>query len=187
MQGLQFLHGVVGICHRDLSPENIMIDGNGCVIIDMGMAIRIPYTDPKNPKLVTDVKQGTQRRLIKPQGTCGKLPYMSPEIYRNRQDFDGVLVDVWTAGTILFCMLTGNRSYGKPSPSDPQFYWMTNGLNALLDDWGVQLSPEGVDLLKGMLQVDPRLRLTTEEVLNHSWFRHADEPMPGRGQPTFVV
>ena len=50
-----------------------MIDENNVLIIDMGMAIRVPYTDPKNPPSVTDITRGTQRRLILPQGTCGKV------------------------------------------------------------------------------------------------------------------
>lgn len=172
--GLQHLHAV-GICHRDLSPENVMIDGKrACLIIDMGMALRVPYSDPHDPTGVVDVSQGNQKRLVKPQGACGKLPYMSPEIYRNQDAFDGGAVDVWTAGTILFCMLTGNRSYQRAHKSDPQFYYMTRDLPLLLADWRVELTPEAVDLLKGMMQVDPRDRLTLEEVLAHPWFSHPD-------------
>lgn len=176
--GIKHLHSI-GICHRDLSPENVMIHHNRCAVIDMGMCLRMPYTDPNGaiPDAVTDVTRGVQRRMIKPQGTCGKLPYMSPEIYVNKEAFEGGAIDVWTAGTILFCMVTGNRSYQKPHSSDPQFYWMTRGLTILLRDWGVELSPEGVDLLQNMLQIDPRLRLTIDEVLAHPWFAQPDEPM----------
>lgn len=173
--GVRHIHSV-GVCHRDLSPENVMIDGSGCLIIDMGMAIRMPYTDPSNPAMVTDRTRGSQRRMIRPQGACGKLPYMSPEIYRNKHPFDGDAVDVWTCGTILFCMVTGNRSYQRPHPSDPQFYWMTKGLKQLLGDWNVQLSQEGVHLLQNMLQVDPGVRLSLEEIEQHPWFAHPDEP-----------
>jgi len=175
MDGVQHLHRK-GICHRDLSPENVMIDYDNSLIIDMGMAIRIPYSDPNSENLsaVTDILNGTDKRLIAPQGTCGKLPYMSPEIYASRTPFDGGAVDVWTAGTILFCMVTGNRSYSRPELSDAQFYWMTNGLPRLLSDWGVDLSNDCVDLLQNMLQVEPRLRYSLEEVLNHSWFARED-------------
>ncbi|CAB9505022.1 activated protein kinase catalytic subunit alpha-1 [Seminavis robusta] len=173
--GVKHIHDV-GICHRDLSPENVMIDGSGALIIDMGMAIRMPYTDSANASSVTDRSRGSQRRMIRPQGACGKLPYMSPEVYRNKHPFDGEAVDVWTCGTILFCMVTGNRSYQRPHPSDPQFYWMTRGLTQLLGDWSVQLSPEGLHLLQNMLQVDPRLRLSIEEIENHPWFSHEDVP-----------
>jgi len=173
--GLKHIHSV-GICHRDLSPENVMIDGPGSLIIDMGMAIRMPYTDPVDPSKVTDRSHGSQRRMIRPQGACGKLPYMSPEIYRHKHSFDGDAVDVWTCGTILFCMVTGNRSYERPHPSDPQFYWMTKGLTQLLGDWNVKLSPEGMHLLQHMLQIDPANRLSIDEIENHPWFAFPDEP-----------
>jgi hypothetical protein len=177
IDGVRHLHSK-GVCHRDLSPENVMIDGQNSLIIDMGMAIRVPYTDPSNPQNVTDITNGIEKRLIAPQGTCGKLPYMSPEIYRNLTPFDGGAVDVWTAGTILFCMVTGNRSYSRPHDSDAQFYWMTHGLSRLLRDWGLKLSAECVHLLKNMLQVDPRLRLTLEEVISHPWLKLPDQPPP---------
>eukprot|EP00957_Ditylum_brightwellii_P065355 4958324-Ditylum_brightwellii.AAC.1 len=51
-----------GICHRDLSIENIMIHEGRCVIIDLGMSLRIPYAE----------QQQQHRFLIRPQGRCGK-------------------------------------------------------------------------------------------------------------------
>jgi serine/threonine protein kinase len=177
MEGIAFLHSK-GICHRDLSPENVMIDGDQSVIIDMGMCLRVPYVDPDNENLRVDINGSrgkTTRCLFKPQGPCGKLPYMCPEIYANRKPFDGVAADVWTAGTILFCMVTGNRSYQRPHISDPQFYWMTHGLTQLLSDWNVSVSDECVDLMRGMMTIDPRKRFTIDEVRNHPWFSQPDE------------
>jgi serine/threonine protein kinase len=74
MDGIRHLHGK-GVCHRDLSPENVMIDNDNSLIIDMGMAIRVPYSDlntnNNNNSAVTDIANGTEKRLIAPQGTCG--------------------------------------------------------------------------------------------------------------------
>jgi serine/threonine protein kinase len=126
-------------------------------------------TSPVNTNLVR------RRCLLLPQGTCGKMPYMCPEIYRNRDTFDGEAADIWTAGTILFCMITGNRSYQRPHNTDPQFYWMTNGIEQLLNDWNVTMSIDGIHLLKNMLQINPRQRLTLNEVVNHPWFTYPDE------------
>lgn len=79
-------------------------------------------------------------------------------------------------------MITGNRSYQRPHMTDPQFYWMTQGLRQLLLDWRVNMSEEGIALLKGMLEVDPRKRLTIEEVKNHPWFTFPDQqPSQMRG------
>eukprot|EP00521_Asterionellopsis_glacialis_P016723 CAMPEP_0195300208 /NCGR_PEP_ID=MMETSP0707-20130614/26956_1 /TAXON_ID=33640 /ORGANISM="Asterionellopsis glacialis, Strain CCMP134" /LENGTH=457 /DNA_ID=CAMNT_0040362837 /DNA_START=159 /DNA_END=1532 /DNA_ORIENTATION=+ len=175
LQGMRHLQSR-GVCHRDLSPENIMMEKDCSLIIDMGMCLRIPYSNPGNPpEVVTDITQGSNRRLIKPQGACGKLPYMSPEIYKNQTAFDGEAVDVFTAGTILFCMLSGNKSYERPEITDSQFYWMTHGLSQLLESWGVDLSREALKLLEGMLHISPKLRLSLDEVIDHPWFSFPDE------------
>jgi hypothetical protein len=43
-------------------------------------------------------------------------------------------------------------------------------LSELMDLWRVDfLSPEARDLLVGLLQVDPRARLTLEEIREHPW------------------
>jgi serine/threonine protein kinase len=119
MEGIRYLHYEVGICHRDLSPENVMIDNSqSCLVIDMGMCLRTPYMDATKPGHVTDLRNGSRRCLILPQGACGKLPYMSPEVFKNRASFDGELVDIFTAGTILFCMVSGNKSYQVSRPFD---------------------------------------------------------------------
>ena len=178
IMGVVFLHSK-GICHRDLSPENVMVDGLEGLIIDLGMCLRVPYVDPQHVDRFTDVRGSggrTPRCFFRPQGPCGKLPYMSPEIYSNRHPFDGAAADVWTSGTILFCMITGNRSYQRPHLSDPQFYWMSQGLRQLLNDWNVTMSETGIQLLEGMLQPNPRLRLTLEEVSQHAWFDEPDDP-----------
>jgi len=165
VKGIQHLHQK-RICHRDLSLENVVIHQNTLKIIDMGLAIRVPYN-------------GTERLLIERQGRYGKLSYMSPEIYQNRAPFDGDAVDVWGAGTILFCLVTGNKAYGIPHPTDAYFCAVTSRLANLLDSWGVDLSSSCIDLLQKMLRIDPQSRLTIEEILDHPWLAHDDSARVG--------
>jgi serine/threonine protein kinase len=73
--GLHYLQEK-GICHRDLSLENILVDVNHCLVIDMGMCLRVPYYCPAEPGRSVDVTKGSLRRLITPMGTCGKKNYM---------------------------------------------------------------------------------------------------------------
>jgi serine/threonine protein kinase len=99
---------------------------------------------------------------------------MSPEVYSSQHPFDGAAVDIWTAGTILFCMLSGTPSYQVPHDNDPQFNWMVHALRRLVSDWGINLSEQVLHLLENMLQVDPRPRLTLDEVLLHPWMSLPD-------------
>jgi len=70
--GLRSMHRL-GVCHRDISLENILINGAGRVaIIDLGMSLRLPR-HPETGAIC----------LIPPQGRCGKLNYMSPEVLEN--------------------------------------------------------------------------------------------------------
>jgi serine/threonine protein kinase len=68
------------------------------MIIDMGMCLRVPYNDREDPGKIVDVSKGSIRRLMKPQGVCGKHNYMSPEIAANSEPFDGFAIDLWAAG-----------------------------------------------------------------------------------------
>lgn len=156
LDGVKHLHKK-GICHRDLSLENTMIHENNLMIIDMGMAVRIPFND----------RYGTEKRLIQPQGACGKLSYMSPEIYQNLV-FDGPAVDIWSAGAILFCLLTAKPAYEKPPISNTEFAKLHQDISQL------PISSECIDLLQGLLQGDYRLRYTMEEIINHPWFAQQD-------------
>ena len=165
-RGISTLHHS-GVCHRDLSLENILIHDDGsCHIIDMGMSLRVPQhrEHTKCPRRV----------LISPQGRCGKVNYMSPEVYRNDESFDPQAIDVWSAGTILFMMLTGAPPFQRPCSSDPCFPWIASGqLSELLNAWGINgVSMEALDLLEGMLCVDSEKRYTLQQVINHPWMRN---------------
>jgi len=171
------------VCHRDLSLENVLVDGDKCMIIDMGMCLRVPYVDPKRPSAVTDVRKGTKRLLIKPQGVCGKHFYMSPEVFRNADNFDGFAIDLWAAGVILYIMLTGFPPYDQSSPTDQRFQLIVSGrLMEQLRNWDIFLSEEAGDLMQRMLQLRPKDRLTLAQVMDHPWVAnsHVEVPEPSQ-------
>lgn len=185
LEGLHFLQ-MKGICHRDLSLENILVDENNSLIIDLGMCLRVPYSSRENPSQVTDVSRGSSRRLIQRSGTCGKHNYMSPEIYQNTHAFDGFAVDLWAAGVILYIMLTGFPPYDHATMADTRFEIIVNG--ALMDQlktWEIYLSNEAGDLLQRMLQLDPRDRLTLAEVMQHPWLMNPDVRPPRQHEEPF--
>jgi serine/threonine protein kinase len=130
---------------------------------------------------------------IVPQISCGKLPYMSPEVVREDPlDFG---VDVYSLGCTLFFIWTGGKLlYEHPSDNCFTFFIRQNGIleapHVDLDmwlsvpglpmDWNplleklplVQdLSDNQRDLLAHMLHIDPVERLTVPEILQHAYLQ----------------
>ena len=171
LRGLAFLKNA-GVTHRDLSLENLLVHNRSLLLIDMGMCLRVPLVDDNNSIQGQNQQQQhkTLRHLITPQGTCGKWHYMSPEICKNKQPFDGHAVDLWAAGVILFLMLTGFPPWERAALSDERFKYMSNGyLVQMLTEWNVGLSADAMDLLQRMFWLDPLDRLSLEQVWNHPW------------------
>jgi len=196
-----------GICHRDMSLENLLVHRNGCLVIDFGMCLRIPYHAPElsgeheadkrlndtmNRMSLTRQNGDTasilqcKRVLLRPQGTCGKWIYMSPEVYNNKDAFDGFAVDMWAAGVILFLMLTGFPPWERACATDDRFKYMTAGyLVQMLTEWKIGLSSDAMDLLQRMLWLDPKDRLSLAQVKAHPWMANAGKAAMPSSNPVF--
>ena len=164
LDGLYYMHSK-GVCHHDLSTNNILLNGvdnDSCIIIDFGMSLRVPYSYPDDPAGVTDdvtdITIGTKRRLMHTHTFCGKLHFIAPEIYNKADQFDGPAADVWSLGVILFILLTGKEPYQKPDINDegyhdlidPNYYWNPSQSDPNLS-WGREISSHIITLLHKML------------------------------------
>ncbi|KAL7501280.1 hypothetical protein ACHAWT_011085 [Skeletonema menzelii] len=181
LEGVYFMHSK-GVCHHDLSTNNILLDGddNTCIIIDFGMSLRVPYSYPDDPAGftddVTDISIGTNRRLMHTHTFCGKMHFVAPEIYHKTDSFDGPAADIWSLGVILFVLLTGKQPYERPDDNDqeyhdlidPSYYWDASKVNPCLS-WGKELSLDVVDLLHNLLCPDPRYRASLGWIMKHVW------------------
>jgi serine/threonine protein kinase len=137
-----------------------------------------PVTVPPTP--IVSARR-LRRFLVTPQGTCGKWIYMSPEIYKNATPFDGFAVDMWAAGVILFLMVTGFPPWDRACNTDERFRYMSAGyLVQMLTEWDLGLSPDVMDLLQRMLFLDPKDRLSLDQVRAHPWMVNGpcDPPTP---------
>jgi serine/threonine protein kinase len=94
LDGLTHLHAQ-NIIHRDLKPENVLLKGDVPCIADFGVS-RIVET------VSLEISQaGTN--------TAGSPLYMSPESFERIRP--APQIDIWSAGVMLFEMLSGKTPY----------------------------------------------------------------------------
>jgi serine/threonine-protein kinase HSL1, negative regulator of Swe1 kinase len=154
-----------------MSLENILVDEyRTSVVIDLGMCLRVPYDDGEMKGGISDVRAGTLRRLINPLIPCGKPNYISPEVLKSEEPFDGFAIDLWATAVILFIMLVGLPPWEFAREEDPRYRMVARGgLAKMLLSWKREISPLAADLLQRMLKEDPRGRLSLCEIRDHPW------------------
>ncbi|KAJ3089964.1 Serine/threonine-protein kinase 36 [Quaeritorhiza haematococci] len=159
VSGLDYLHNVKGIVHRDLKLQNILMGLDGHVkICDFGFARYMNNGE-------TDVAS-TDFTLTSVKGTP---IYMAPELIQE-QPYNHA-VDLWALGVMLFELFTGL----------PPFY-TTNIftlVNMILDDdikWpSLSMSRQFFELLSGLLQKDPNRRLGWPILASHPFITSSKE------------
>eukprot|EP00531_Pseudo-nitzschia_arenysensis_P004432 CAMPEP_0116134706 /NCGR_PEP_ID=MMETSP0329-20121206/10794_1 /TAXON_ID=697910 /ORGANISM="Pseudo-nitzschia arenysensis, Strain B593" /LENGTH=513 /DNA_ID=CAMNT_0003629445 /DNA_START=278 /DNA_END=1819 /DNA_ORIENTATION=- len=159
-----------GVCHRDISLENIILDDDDNIcLIDPGMSLRVPYTDSETGG-VGDVSAGTSRRLMVAQGQGGKLMYAAPEIIAKKTAIDPFATDLWSVGVVLFIMVVGLAPFRWAHHTDKRFASISSGgLKSVVKGLGISISPEVCDLLQGFFWADNQQRLTLAQIMRHPW------------------
>lgn len=107
---------------------------------------------------------------------------MAPEIFAG-QAYNGLKADMFSAGVLLFILLTGVPPFYKPSSKDASFRIVMKGrlgLESLIKAWSLvpRVPPEAIDLLSKLL-CPAESRYSVSEALNHpflSQFYHTKSP-----------
>ena len=157
---LHYMHSL-GIAHRDLKCENILINESRTVakITDFGFARKV-------------YDQNTGRK-IRTETHCGSAAYVAPEVLLPDIPFDAIRADCWSIGVVLFVLVNNRlpftdkdieRQYRKQMKKDYTF--------------DRKLSNDCEDVIINLLEPDIKLRYSMTQLLIHPWLIHVKIVLP---------
>ncbi|HKB34878.1 MAG TPA: serine/threonine-protein kinase, partial [Gemmataceae bacterium] len=117
-QAVAYAHREKNVLHRDLKPLNVMVGAFGEVqVMDWGLGKVLQGEDGIGPtgELVKTVRTTTPEDQTEPGVVWGTFAYMPPEQARGERDRQGTWSDVFSLGTILCEILTGEPPYTVPA------------------------------------------------------------------------
>lgn len=165
LDGIAYVHRM-GISHRDLKPDNILIMQDDPIFIkitDFGLA-----------------KISDNATFMKT--FCGTLAYVAPEVITGKYDLQqsqdspvnySNLVDIWSLGCLVYVLLTSHLPFNGRTQTQ-MFQKIKSGEFHESPLNSYKISKEGRDFLSCCLQVDPRMRVTAEEALKHPWLSEVE-------------
>ncbi|KAL8093055.1 calcium-dependent protein kinase 13 [Apium graveolens] len=143
-----------GVIHRDLKPENFLFankkENSPLKAIDFGLSI-----------------------FFKPGETFSEIVgspyYMAPEVLRRNY---GPEIDIWSAGVILYILLCGVPPFWAESEQGVAQAIIRGQIDFKREPWP-SISETAKNLVRQMLEPDPKIRLTAKQVLEHPWILNA--------------
>lgn len=131
------------VIHRDIKPENLLIGAYGEIkIADFGWSVHAP----------------TSRRNT----LCGTLDYLPPEMVEGREHDEQV--DVWSLGVLMFEFLVGSPPFEAAGHNDTY-----RRISRVDLKFPKGVAEDAQDLIRKLLQKDPRKRMSLKNIPNHPW------------------
>ncbi|KAE9593206.1 hypothetical protein Lal_00029289 [Lupinus albus] len=155
VSGLTYLHAH-HIVHGDIKPDNLLITRHGTVKIG-DFSVSQAFEDDKD-----DLRRSP-----------GTPVFTAPECILGLT-YHGKASDTWAVGITLYCMILGEYPFLGDTLQDTYDRIVNNPI-VLPNDMNPQLK----NLIEGLLSKDPRLRMTLNDVAEHSWVTGDDGPIPG--------
>lgn len=166
--GLAFAHSM-GIVHRDVKPENIMLTKSGLVKIgDLGLAKWKPNE--------------YEAALTTSGSTMGTPFYIAPEQIRGAKDIDA-RADIYSLGMTLFHLLAGRPAFGEGTAAEIMACHLSAPLPSLRA-LRPEISEDTARLVASMTAKNPADRLQRMDAVTESLSRilgHSPAHTPRRG------
>jgi calcium-dependent protein kinase len=159
LSALNYLHSR-GIVHRDIKPENILVEKYD------KKSKKKHDEDEINIKLIdfgaSNFFKTNQILTLK----IGSPYYIAPEVLNKSYNEK---CDIWSAGVVLYVMLTGNFPFVGATTQQLFENIKTGKFNTSLQEYKA-ISQKGKDLINQMLELDSTKRISASDCLNSPFF-----------------
>ncbi|KAF8241875.1 kinase-like protein [Wilcoxina mikolae CBS 423.85] len=156
LEGLIIMHNL-GITHRDLRPENILVASLSPILVkigDFGISKRVQNND-------------TGLRT-----SCGAMEYTAPEIYIQGHPEYTNAVDIWSLGCVVHRILTGHAPFTGPALWNYALGPAEFPTEQLMERF---VSVSGVEFIKSLMRKDAGSRLSAEQARKAAWLNVVEE------------
>jgi serine/threonine protein kinase len=159
--GIECMHKC-GIIHRDIKPQNLLLDNKyNLKITDFGLS-KIDPTGNSNIKM-NDWHVGTRG-------------YQAPEILLKAKEYDKK-IDIFAMGVVLFILLGGYPPFEHARDNDKWYQFIVH--KKYKSFWkshrNCGLRQEETDLITRMICYDPDKRISIDKIKKHSWFTNTHD------------
>lgn len=171
VSAVKYLHSL-GIAHRDIKLENILLKSDGgsslkIKLADLGLACSFVVQEKKQ----IDSDQVENVQMLRTR--CGSEEYAAPEILRGIP-YDGRLTDTWSIGIVIYACLFGTLPFALDNETGggkKQLYnKICNGIFKIPME--TPISEDCQRVLYALLRVIPEDRMTLSELERHPWLSH---------------